>query len=107
MLLQLLKTIAIILLGGLAAEKIMEKFGKGQDVRNINYYLRQGNSLPASIAKAFISGYVWIYKVYIKALFLFLLSMLGGHENQKTQEQIEAEIREQEYFDRKQAKKWK
>ena len=65
-----------ILIIGLLAEKWMDKKGKGKNVKNINYYLKRGNSLPAAILKAVAAGYIWLFKVQLKILGIALLAFL-------------------------------
>lgn len=83
-----------ILIIGLLAEKWMDKKGKGKNVKNINYYLKRGNSLPAAILKAVAAGYIWLFKVQLKILGIALLAFFASGDGNLTPEEEEEEEEE-------------
>nr|WP_303181721.1 hypothetical protein [Lachnoclostridium phocaeense] len=86
----ILQFAVVILIVGLIAERFMSK--KGKEVKNINYYLKKGNSLPISILKAVGAGYVWWYKTFFKVVVVAVLSWFGApmtREEEQEQEDLE------------------
>jgi len=73
----LIINIIVILSVGLLVEKWMEHKGKKGTIKNINYYLDKGNNFPLSVLKAIGSGYVWLWKFQIKAIFVVILAMFN------------------------------
>lgn len=94
----------IILVVGLIAEKFMKK--KGKEVKNINYYLRKGNSLPVAVLKAIGSGYAWWYKTFFKVVVVSILAYFGApilKEEEEAQEELEAAM----YYMNEEEERWK
>lgn len=105
-LINLVEGIVIILAVGFIAEKVMEKKGKGKSVKNVNYYLRLGNTLPIAILKAIGAGYVWLFKTYIKVIIVAILSIFGVSDPRKTDEE-QAEEDAMYYMHMQEEEKWK
>lgn len=99
MVLSLIKTVVTILVLGLIVQLIMSKVGKGKGVKDVNYYLKRGNSKALALLKACLSAYVWLYKTYIKVLFLFVLGYFGVFtDTRKAEEEEEEEEELEEYL---------
>ena len=95
MVLSLIKTVVTVLVLGFIVQLIMSKVGKGKGVKDVDYYLKRGDSKALALLKACLSAYVWLYKTYIKVLFLFVLSYLGVFPNtRKAEEEEEEELEE-------------
>lgn len=84
-----LSKVVLILVIGIVVEKVMEKKGKGGEVKNINYYTKKGNPLPLAIVKAVLYGYYWFFKTYLKVFFTFILGMFGYSGQQSEEEELE------------------
>lgn len=98
MVLSLIKTVVTVLVLGFIVQLIMSKVGKGKGVKDVDYYLKRGDSKALALLKACLSAYVWLYKTYIKVLFLFVLSYLGVFPNTRKEEEEEEEEELEEYL---------
>lgn len=99
MVLSLIKSVVTILVLGFIVQLIMSKVGKGKGVKDVDYYLKRGDSKALALLKACLSAYVWLYKTYIKVLFLFVLSYLGVFpDTRKAEEEEEEEEELEEYL---------
>ncbi len=98
MLLSLIKTVVTILVLGFIVQLIMSKVGKGKGVKDVDYYLRRGNSKIIALLKACLSAYVWLYKTYVKVLFLVVLGYFGVFPDTRKAEEEEEEEEEMEEY---------
>ena len=96
MVLGLIKTVVTILVLGFIVQLVMGKMGKGKGVKDVDYYLRRGDSKALALLKACLSAYVWLYKTYVKALFLFVLGYFGVFPDTRKAEEEEEEEEEEE-----------
>ena len=95
----LIKTVVTILVLGFIVQLIMSKAGKGKGVKDVDYYLRRGDSKALALLKACLSAYVWLYKTYVKALLLFILGYFGLFpDTGKAEEEEEEEEELEEYL---------
>lgn len=107
---KLLLGFAEILIIGLIVEKWMDKKGKGENVKNINYYMKRGNSLPMSILKAIAAGYLWLFKVQLKIMVIALIAFFAPGDGRPTEEELlweeEEEILRQQKEKQRMEEEW-
>lgn len=99
----LIKGVITILVLGFIVQLIMSKVGKGKGVKDVDYYLQQGDSKALALLKACLSAYAWLYKTYVKVLLLFILSYFGVFPNTRIAEEEEEEEEEMEEYLRQKA----